>query len=190
MSHTPGPWKFEVVDETDSLLGCKRLNGGNGSTVIDLSDEWTGYPECGQDLQMTISKDDAALIAAAPEMLEALEELGLTTEQVKDGIIQMEFAHNHERSGVIEYMVARLQDCMSEKKEAQRAAGRLKDQYENVSKHYSRRGGDIERLEAEKAEMLRALEAVTGDSEESDYMTQAQIQGLCRAAIKKARGVE
>ena len=105
MSHTPGPWKFEVVDETDSLLGCKRLDGGSGSTVIDLSNEWTGYPECGQDLQMTISKDDAALIAAAPEM-------------------------------------------------------------------------------------LRALEAVTGDSEESDYMTQAQIQGLCRAAIRKARGEE
>lgn len=73
MSHTPGPWKFEVVDETDSLLGCKRLDGGSGSTVIDLSNEWTGYPECGQDLQMTISKDDAALIAAAPEVLEALE---------------------------------------------------------------------------------------------------------------------
>ena len=75
MIHTPGPWKFEVVDETDSFLGCKRLNGGNGSTVIDLSDEWTGYPECGQDLQMTISKDDAALITAAPEMLEALERI-------------------------------------------------------------------------------------------------------------------
>ena len=119
MSHTPGPWKFEVVDETDSLLGCKRLDGGSGSTVIDLSNEWTGYQECGQDLQMTISKDDAALIEGAPEML-----------------------------------------------------------------------GKIKRLEAEKAEMLRALEAVTGDSEESDYMTQAQIQGLCRAAIKKARGEE
>jgi len=75
MSHTPGPWKFEVVDETDSFLGCKRLDGGSGSTVIDLSNEWTGYPECGQDLQMTISKDDAALIAAAPEMLEALERI-------------------------------------------------------------------------------------------------------------------
>lgn len=75
MSHTMGPWKFEVVDETDSFLGCKRLDGGDGGTVIDLSDEWTGYPECGQDLQMTISKDDAALIAAAPEMLDVLEEL-------------------------------------------------------------------------------------------------------------------
>jgi hypothetical protein len=73
MSHTPGPWKFKVVDETDSFLGCKRLDGGGGSTVIDLSDEWTGYRECGQDLQMTISKEDAALIAAAPEVLEALE---------------------------------------------------------------------------------------------------------------------
>ena len=75
MSHTPGPWKFEVVDETDSFLGCKRLDGGSGSTVIDLSNEWTGYPENGEDLQMTISKEDAALIAAAPEMLEALERI-------------------------------------------------------------------------------------------------------------------
>jgi len=73
MSHTPGPWKFKVVDETDSFLGCKRLDGGDGGTVIDLSNEWAGYPECGQDLQMTISKDDAALIAAAPDMLEALK---------------------------------------------------------------------------------------------------------------------
>ena len=75
MSHTPGPWKFKVVDEAYSFLGCKRLDGGGGSTVIDLSNEWTGYPECGQDLQMTISKDDAALIAAAPEMLEVLERI-------------------------------------------------------------------------------------------------------------------
>ena len=73
MSHTPGPWKFEVVDETDSFLGCRWLDGGGGSSVIDLSNEWAGYPENGEDLQMTISKDDAALIAAAPDMLEALE---------------------------------------------------------------------------------------------------------------------
>ena len=85
MSHTPGPWKFEVVDETDSFLGCKRLDGGSGSTVIDLSNEWTGYPECGQDLQMTISKEDAALIAAAPEMLAVLEEL---SESASLGIVE------------------------------------------------------------------------------------------------------
>ena len=39
-------------------------------------------------------------------------------------------------------------------------------------------------------DMLRALEAVTGDSEESDYLTQAQIQAMCRSAIRKARGEE
>ena len=73
MSHTPGPWKFEVVEDTGRFMGCKRLDGEGESTVIDLSDEWTGYPECGQDLQMTISKEDAALIAAAADMLRALE---------------------------------------------------------------------------------------------------------------------
>ncbi len=45
MSHTLRQWKFEVVDETNSLLGCKLLDGGSGSTVIDLSSEWTGYPQ-------------------------------------------------------------------------------------------------------------------------------------------------
>lgn len=62
-----------------------------------------------------------------------------------------------------------------------------RERYGDVAQHLH---AQIERLEAEKAEMLRALEAVTGDSEESDYMTQAQIQGLCREAIKKARGEE
>ena len=37
-------------------------------------------------------------------------------------------------------------------------------------------------------EMLRALEAVMGDSEESNYMNQAQIYWLCRSAIRKAKG--
>lgn len=96
MSYTPVPWKFEVVDETDSLLGCKRLNGGNGSTVIDLSDEWTGYPECGQDLQMTISKDDAALIAAAPEMLEALEEMATMNLCTSKGLAAIRKARGEE----------------------------------------------------------------------------------------------
>ena len=39
-------------------------------------------------------------------------------------------------------------------------------------------------------DMLRALEAVYGESEESDYLTQAQIQVMCRSAIQKARGEE
>jgi len=43
-------------------------------------------------------------------------------------------------------------------------------------------------MTALEKEMLRALEAVVGDSEESDYMNQEQIQELCRKAIKKANG--
>ena len=39
-------------------------------------------------------------------------------------------------------------------------------------------------------DMLRALEAVCGESEESDYLTQAQIYGMCRSAIRKASGEE
>jgi hypothetical protein len=96
MSHTPGPWKFKVVDETDSFLGCKRLDGGGVSTVIDLSDEWTGYRECGQDLQMTISKDDAALIEAAPDMLEALEEMADMNLCTSKGLVAIRKARGEE----------------------------------------------------------------------------------------------
>jgi hypothetical protein len=45
-------------------------------------------------------------------------------------------------------------------------------------------------LVAAAPDMLRALEAVSGESEESDYLTQAQIQVMCRSAVRKARGEE
>lgn len=50
--------------------------------------------------------------------------------------------------------------------------------------------GNVETKLKAAPDMLRALEAVTGDSEESDYLMQAQIQAMCRSAIKKARGEE
>lgn len=144
------------MSHTKGLAEVKELPCSKGGTMKFMIVDGTGIAVmCGKVGGAKVEEANARRLAA---LWNAAEELGLTTEQVKDGIIQMEFAHNHERSGVIEYMVARLQDCMSEKKEAQRAAGRLKDQYENVSKHYSRRGEDIERLKAEKAEMLEALE--------------------------------
>lgn len=49
---------------------------------------------------------------------------------------------------------------------------------------------EIASLIAAAPDMLRALEAVYGESEESDYLTQAQIQVMCRSAIQKARGEE
>ena len=45
-------------------------------------------------------------------------------------------------------------------------------------------------LIAAAPDMLRALEAACGESEESDYLMQAQIQAMCRSAIRKARGEE
>jgi hypothetical protein len=53
---TPGPWRY------DYLPGyCGELIASNGRTVATFSDE----PECA----------DAQLIVAAPELLEALEEM-------------------------------------------------------------------------------------------------------------------
>ena len=48
--------------------------------------------------------------------------------------------------------------------------------------------GNVETKIKAAPDMLRALEAVCGDSEESDYLMQAQIQAMCRSAIRKARG--
>ena len=50
--------------------------------------------------------------------------------------------------------------------------------------------GNVETTLKATPYMLRALEAVCGDSEESDYLMQAQIQAMCRSAIRKARGEE
>jgi hypothetical protein len=127
---------------------------------------------------------DSSRIAA---LWNAAEELGLTTEKIAEGVIQMTFAHNHERSATIEALLSRFQECMSEKIEAQRAAGRLKDQYENVSKHYSRRGEDIERLEAEKVELLEALERIR---DESGPFNLGEMRKLVEATIRKVRGKE
>ena len=54
--HTPGPWRIE-----GGRLSEKEIAGANGHNVIDLK-----YPAT------EVSMADAALIAAAPELLEAL----------------------------------------------------------------------------------------------------------------------
>ena len=98
-------------------------------------------------------------------------------------ILRLE-AEKAEMRARIEALIQHLQECMSKKTEAQQGVERLKDQYENVSKHYSRRGEDIERLEAEKAEILEALEYAIAQVPEL-----ASVPGI-EAAIRKARGEE
>lgn len=60
MNHTPGPWKWE------DQVGYFALIGSNGEEVIDDGSAAGEYPG------MNITCPDARLIAAAPELLEAL----------------------------------------------------------------------------------------------------------------------
>jgi len=57
MNHTPGPWSVEAIY---ALLRFGRKSGGSWD---DIGEEHEFFPD----------EDDANLIAAAPEMLEALE---------------------------------------------------------------------------------------------------------------------
>jgi hypothetical protein len=75
MKHTPGPWVWDGVDESYGSFEAEVLKGANGDLVIRLEDDYPGYPECGEHLIMDMNSEDARLIAAAPELLEALKQL-------------------------------------------------------------------------------------------------------------------
>lgn len=67
VTHTPGPWKLQRLDlfeSGESGTGWKVV-GANGETICDNQ---TYYPH-------PVSLPDARLIAAAPELLEALKSL-------------------------------------------------------------------------------------------------------------------
>lgn len=74
MPHTPGPWKLGGFDEN---LGYDCMTGGirSGPAVLDGSDY--GQKRCAEIDPEAKARmlADAALIAAAPDMLAALEKL-------------------------------------------------------------------------------------------------------------------
>lgn len=61
MNHTPGPWEWAEAN----MDAAKRINGPSGIEVMHVV--FTGNAD------MKISDADAALIAAAPDLLEALK---------------------------------------------------------------------------------------------------------------------
>jgi hypothetical protein len=69
--YTPGPWQWEG----DAGYGHDKLSAPSGTVLgIDLS--WSLEPGEGLDGQsLELSDADARLIAAAPEMLEALQDI-------------------------------------------------------------------------------------------------------------------
>ena len=63
MGHTPGPWK---VEKCDTGYAIYHINGYYTEYIVDTEDEYGEYG--------TIeNENDAHLISAAPDMLEALE---------------------------------------------------------------------------------------------------------------------
>ena len=74
MKHTPGPWEWNrpPISHDDEF---RSLAGADGKGVFRLNDVYLGYPECGQDLVIELSNEDARLIAAAPDLLDALNDL-------------------------------------------------------------------------------------------------------------------
>lgn len=64
--HTPGPWTWGKRRLAESPVGT--LYGQSGSVVCDFGDDTEFYPSAGE----LPSEADARLIAAAPDLLEAL----------------------------------------------------------------------------------------------------------------------
>lgn len=67
-AHTPGPWELRQSSRDYWFIDHKQ--GGEGYTLTKLED-WT-------------SEADARLIAAAPDLLDALRDLVAVTEQTYD----------------------------------------------------------------------------------------------------------
>jgi len=75
--HTPGPW---VVDKAPSTLGGNGFTVRAGGALI-----CTAFPGASTDRIEPVAELNARLIAAAPEMLEALQ--GMLVEKPIDEIL-------------------------------------------------------------------------------------------------------
>jgi hypothetical protein len=76
MTHTPVPWTVNI--RKDDYISS--ITDADGYSIIRLSDQYRGYPECGEDLVMDMESEDAAFIVRAcnshDELVEACK-LGL-----------------------------------------------------------------------------------------------------------------
>lgn len=71
MSHTPGPWGLSFVQDR-TIRHLVPIDAG-GTSLLTVVNE-RGYDGCGEETPFAAvySDDDARLIAAAPDMLQAL----------------------------------------------------------------------------------------------------------------------
>ena len=81
MTHTPGPWKIlrqDLGDEEIFFVPVEIL-AGNGKLVVAYEG---GLAPAAQEWTVEEIEANASLIAAAPDMLEALEEVVALTENL------------------------------------------------------------------------------------------------------------
>lgn len=78
MSTTPKSnawsWNSEGGFSSEWEWECESLVDSHGHAIIELSDIFQGYPECGEHLVMKVSPENARIISAAPDLLKAAME--------------------------------------------------------------------------------------------------------------------
>lgn len=67
MSHTPGPWNWWTSNSFRRL--SSEADGKDGGVICPTVSRSDGHPD------LIVKREDMALIAAAPELLEALQGL-------------------------------------------------------------------------------------------------------------------
>ena len=75
--YTPGPWRWSDEHQARDLSDTWSLIGSDGYGILSCDGKCNSPNE--------LNRADASLIAAAPELLEALEELSLLMDDVRNG---------------------------------------------------------------------------------------------------------
>jgi len=101
MKYTQGPWQIE----NDSIIG--NIDGGYGEDGSQVRFDvicsmWDGYFET-----LDNWKDNARLIAAAPELLEALEKVSTYQKEAMDGSLEKAKEMFYELVKEIEPLIAK-----------------------------------------------------------------------------------
>jgi hypothetical protein len=81
IKHTPSPWVIEygTHDGYDCMTGAFTVKAGEQCIAkVDQTDY--GQPHCDYEFKSELAETNTHLIAAAPELLEALEALCIETE--------------------------------------------------------------------------------------------------------------
>ena len=145
MSHTKGKCEVVHTNWRTSLL----VFGGRIMAECNVD------PDFDEDNASDVEAEDAEMEKTAnAERIAALwnaaEELGLTTEAIEKGVIQMAFAHSHEQGWVIEVALARIKKLEAEKAEMGKVLLLVKIMIDSHAKHLTKGSGYRRLIEAIK----------------------------------------